>query len=88
MIICICLFIYPNTEADKICSFIITDGGLVYSRQDVSKKCKELELTSKRSSHQAYKSNTQENILKSPWFVSLPPLLGVLDVRLDRTINY
>ena len=32
ILLCICLFIYTNAEADNICSFIITDDGLVYSR--------------------------------------------------------
>ena len=87
MILCICLLIYPDEEADKIRSFIIANGGLVYSRQDISKRCKELELTRKMSSHQAYKFSTQENIAKSLWFVSFHPPLGVLDVRLNQLIN-
>ena len=61
--------------------------GEAYTRQDISKRCNELDLTRKRSSHEAYRTNTPANIDKVLWFVSLPPPLGVLNIRLDRLID-
>ena len=87
ILLSICLFIYPDAGSDEICSFIVANGGMVYSRQDISKRCSELDLTRKRSSQEAYKANTEENIQKALWIVFLPPPLGVLNVRLDRLID-
>ena len=87
MLLSICLFIYPDAGSDEICAFIVANGGMIYSRQDISKRCSELDLTRKRSSQEAYKANTDENIAKALWFVSLPPPLGVLNVRMDRLID-
>ena len=48
-------------------------GAMVHSRQDISKRCVELELTRKRAVHEAYKASIEENVTKVLWFVSLPP---------------
>ena len=87
MLLSICLFIYPDAQANKICSFIIANGGVTYARQEISKRCTELNLTRKRSSHEAYRANNPANIAKVLWFVSLPPPLGVSDIRIDRLID-
>ena len=87
MLLFIYLFIYPDTLADNICAFIIENGGSTYTRQDISKRCAELNLTRKRSSREAYKANTPMNITKAMWCVSLPPPLRVLSIRLDRLID-
>ena len=87
MLLSICLFIYPDAQSDKIYAFIIANGGATYTRQDISKRCTELSLTRKRSSHEAYRANTHANIAKALWFVSLPPPLGVLNIRIDRLID-
>ena len=87
MLLSICYFIYPDAQSDQVCAFIIANGGGTYTRQDISKRCNELDLTRKRSSHEAYRANTPANIAKALWFVSLPPPLGVLNIRLDRLID-
>ena len=83
----ICLYIYPDTHADQICSFVIANGGATYTWQDITKWYAELELTRKKSSHEAYRANTSANIAKSLWCVSLSPPHGILNIRLDRLID-
>ena len=50
----ICIFIYPNATSDEICAFIVANRGGIYSRQAVTKRCKNLGLNQKRSSKEAY----------------------------------
>ena len=87
MLLATILYIYPDAQADQICAFIIANGGATYTRQDITKRCAELRLTRKKSSHEAYRANTPTNIAKALWFVSLPPPLGVFNIRLDRLID-
>ena len=50
----ICLFIYPDTSSDNICTFIIANGGDIYSQQCVSRRCTYIGLTRNRSSKKNY----------------------------------
>ena len=87
MLLCICLFIYRDAQDDQICTFIIVNEGKIYTRQDITKRYNELNLTRKRSSHEAYRVNTPANVAKAIFFVSHPPPLGVSNIRLDQLID-
>ena len=58
-----------------------------YILDRMSKRYLELDLTRKWLSQGAYKVNTEENIVKSLWSVTLLPRLGVLNVKLDQLID-
>jgi len=48
------LLAYPDCEFDEACAFIYNNGGGIYSRQDVSFRLKELDVTRKKASTEAY----------------------------------
>ena len=48
LLLSICLFIYPEATADKLCAFLIANGGGVYSRGQISERCFEMEISRKR----------------------------------------
>ena len=77
LLLSICLYIYPDASLDKLCIFIIANGGKVYSRQIVSRRCLELGLTRKRSSREAYEAFSPSSLLKKRWFWNEPPPLGI-----------
>ena len=62
LLLSICLFIYPEANLDQICIFIVANGGDVYTRPTVSKRCKELGLSRKRSSREAYEAYSPASI--------------------------
>lgn len=87
LLLSICLYIYPDASADEICTFIVANGGDVYSRPDITKRCNELGVTRKRSSRESYLAYTAKNVQKYLWFITLGPPLGVSSVRMARLID-
>jgi hypothetical protein len=83
----ICLFIYPAASADEVCIFIISQGGNVYSREQISQRCKELEITRKRLSKDAYDAFSPRLQKRVRWFWSQPPPLGISHVVLPQLID-
>ena len=77
LLLSICLYIYPDASLDEISIFIVANGGEVYSRQVVSRRCLELGLTRKRSSREAYEAFSASSIQKRIWFWNEPPPLGI-----------
>ena len=47
LLLAIGLYIYPNASADGLCMFIVANGGDVYSREQISDRCSELNITRK-----------------------------------------
>ena len=87
LLLSMCLFIWPDAQADDICAFIANNGGDVYTRKDISQKCKELEILRKRASKEAYDAFSQSSLRKLRWFVTLPTPLGVHGVNLWELID-
>ena len=77
LLLVICLYIYPNALADEICTFIVANGGDVYSRQVVTSRCTELNITRKRVSKEAYDAFSPLALQKLECFRTRPPPLGV-----------
>ena len=84
LLLSICLYIYPEASTDELCTFIIANGGDVYSRQIVSRRCGELGLTRKRSSREAYDTFSPDSLRKALWFRSEPPPLGIRGVDIYK----
>ena len=80
LLLSICLYIYPDASADKICTFIVANGGGIYSRPDITKRCIDLGVTRKRSSRESYLAYTAKNVQKYLWFITLGPPLGVATI--------
>ena len=64
LLLSMCLFIWPDAQADDICTFIANNGGDVYTRKDISQKCKELKIPRKRASKEAYDDFSQSSLRK------------------------
>jgi hypothetical protein len=76
------LFIYPDFKADELACFIVINGGEMYSRQAISQRMKDLGMSIKAASTEAYQAFTPINMRKCLYFWTEPPPLGV--VGLDR----
>jgi hypothetical protein len=74
------LFAYPSAHEDEIATFIYDSGGDIYERSQISKRLKELKMTKKKASTEAYQAFYPRNILKCQRFWSQPPPVGVVDV--------
>jgi len=87
LLMSIFLYIYPDASTDDICVFIIANGGAVYNRQIVTRRCIDLGLTRKRSSREAYDTFSESSIRKAMWFRSEPPPLGNRGVNMSSLID-
>jgi transposase len=81
------LYAYPHASADEISTFIYNNTANVYSREDVSKRLKELHLTKKRASTEAYQAFTPLNKQKVRDFWTQGPPLGVIGLRRAQLID-
>ena len=80
LLLSICLFIYPDATADQIDILIYSNGGDIYTRPQIYDRCRELELTRKRSSKESYDVFSPASQRSLVWFKTLPPPLGVHDL--------
>ena len=80
------IYLYPRASADELATFIFVNGGApnAYSRQDVSKRLKELNITRKKCSLEAYQAFTPRNLLRARLFWERGPRIGVQGVRRFR----
>ena len=70
-LLCLSIYIYPRASSDQHAAFIVRNGGSrVYSRSDISRRCKELDLKRKKCSLEAYKAFTPRNQLLFDMFFS------------------
>lgn len=72
------LQVYPEAESDEVAIFIFDNGGDLYSRQMIDKRCKELMITKKKASTEVFQAFLPVNIRKCRWFWTLPAPLGVV----------
>jgi len=87
MLLVIFLFAYPDALADEIATFIWNESGEVYDRQTISKRMKELHMTKKKASTEAYQAYTPANLFRAKWFWEQPPPLGVFQISRRRFID-
>ena len=74
----LCIFINPRSKADEQAAFILANGGgAAYSRQDISRRLKELGITRKFCSLEAYQAYTARNRLRAQLFWLEGPRVGV-----------
>jgi hypothetical protein len=89
LLLCLCLFIYPEAlQADEIAMFIYKNGGDVYERSVVSRRLKDLQLTGKCASTEAYQAFTPRNLLKRRLFFTREPPLGILNQPRRRCVDF
>ena len=64
LLLSVVLYIYPNASLDKLYEFVVANGGHVYSRQQISRRCLKLVTTRKRSSREVYDTFSVDSINK------------------------
>ena len=87
LLLSICLHVYPRAKDLEIAAFIYANGGNIYSKQDVSKRCKELKLTKKRVSLESNSAYTERNLIRARQFWTMGPRIGVNGVPRHRLID-
>ena len=87
MLLVIFLYAFPDAHADEIATFIWNESGELYDLPTISKRLKELHMTKKRASTEAYQAYTPANLLRARWFWEQPPPLGVFQISRRRLID-
>ncbi len=71
---------WPDATLDEMVAFIFNEGGGLYSHEAISKQLKELDITKKKASTEAYQMQ-HPNVQFCVWgFWNCPPPLGVFQV--------
>lgn len=81
------LQVYPEAEADEIAIFIFDNGGNLYDRQTIIQRCKELQLSKKKASTEAYQAFLPDSVHRCRWFWTLPSPLGVVGTPRRKFID-
>ena len=82
------LFIYPRANNDEFSTFIAVNGGTVkLSRQSISQRMTELEITRKRTSLEAFDAYTPLNRQRCFNFFNEGPPVGISGVPIARMID-
>jgi hypothetical protein len=76
-LLCLCYLTWPHVQADEAASFVYRNGGGLYERPIIYRRCKELKMSRKRASTEAHQAYTPRNILRCQLFWSQPPPIGV-----------
>ena len=87
VLLSICIHIYPRAKDDEIAAFIFANGGRIYSRRDISRRCRELKLNLKRASLEAANAYTLRNSFRTQQFWTMGPRVGVYGVPRHRLID-
>ena len=87
LLMSIFLYIYPDATADETCAFIFNNGGELYSRQAISKRMKDVGMSKKVTSTEAYQAFLPVNVRKAELFWSRSPPLGVVGVQRRRLLD-
>lgn len=87
LLMSIFLFAWPEAEADEVATYIYNNSGNLYSRQDISSRMKDLDLTKKVASTEAYQAFEPRNVLRVQLFWSQPPPLGVRTIARRKFID-
>jgi hypothetical protein len=88
LLLCICLYAYPTASKDELATFIANQGGDIYTRQDISKRLADLELSKTIASTEAYDAFTPRNRLRAELFWTRAPPLGVVGIQTRRLIDF
>ena len=74
------LLSYPDATTDEMVVNIYNGGGELYDGRLVAAHLKDLQITKKKASTEAYQALTPENLMRAHLFWNRPPPLGVMGV--------
>jgi hypothetical protein len=78
---------WPDATLDEMVAFIFNEGGELYSRQAISQRLAELDITKKRASTEGYQMQHPDVQFRVWGFRNCPPPLGVFQVPRQRLID-
>lgn len=81
------IYIYPSATLKEIAAFLYTNTGNLYSDQLISRRLKDLDVTRKKASTEAYQAFSPQALLRLQLFFTRPPPLGVYGVRRRKLID-
>ena len=87
ILLALCLYLFPRLEDEDVCAFIYENGGGLYSQQDISRRCRELRLTRKRSSLESSFAYSRRNVIRTNQFWTQGPRVGVYGVPRHKLID-
>ena len=76
LLLIILLYMNPNVFANKLYTYIVANGGKLYTRVQILQQCAELNVSRKRLPGGSYKSFSTDSIRKMEWLVTLLPSVG------------
>ena len=82
-----CITIWPDSTTDEVALFIYNEGGGVFTRGQVARRLKELGVTRKVGSTEAYEAFTPQNLFRAELFWTRSPPLGVVSIERRRFID-
>ena len=82
------LFIFPRATNDEIATFIAVNGGTGgLSRQAISSRLEDLDVSRKRASLEAFAAYTPTNMMRAELFFSEPMPVGINGIPFFRLID-
>ena len=78
---------WPDATLDEMAAFIFIEGGGLYSRQAISQRLAELDITKKVASTEGYQTQHPDVQFRVWGFWNCPPHLGVFQVPRQRLID-
>jgi hypothetical protein len=82
------LIAHSDSTMDEMAAFIYNKGGALYSNQRISERLKDLAITKKKASIEAYQALNEDVQLRVYTFWNYPPPLGIFQVPLFRLIDF
>eukprot|EP00536_Pseudo-nitzschia_multiseries_P009087 jgi/Psemu1/22302/gm1.22302_g len=83
----VCFIIYPQIQLNEIAVYLYNDGVGLYSNQLISQRLKELQITNKKSSIEAFKAQSPANMRREFLFWNRPLPIGVVGIPWKHFIN-
>jgi hypothetical protein len=87
LLLVLAITIYPDSNEDEIATFIYNEGGGLYPNSTISNRLKELNISRKVVSTEAYQAFTPINLFKVELFWTRPPPLGVRTIPRRKFID-
>ena len=79
---------WPDATLDEMAAFIYNEGGDLYSRQAISNRLKDLDITRKKASTEGYQTQRPDVEFRVWSFWNCPPPAGVLGVPRRKLIDF
>jgi hypothetical protein len=87
LLLVLAITIYPDSNEDEIATFIYNKGGGLYPNSTILNRLKELNISRKVVSTEAYQAFTPINLFKVELFWKRPPPLGVRTIPRQKFID-